>query len=224
MVSERRFSGCPATNATCRLFGAAARRGAGRRNRWRHILGVGNAPYCAGPREGTRGGVARGHRMAVPACGRCVRGGQCGRRERRTPWWVPTIAWTHRLKGGRRWQRHEGSSMRTSRRVRSGWSGRRKCSQSTMSAPCRPERRPDALASQPPRISRCSALSRSFLPRQGGLRSGGIWQLSESADRQDQPNQSVHALRGIRGGWGTGTGRGASAAAAAEHRVLASRL
>ena len=35
--------GCSATNATCRLPGAAARRGAGRRNRWRHILGVGNA-------------------------------------------------------------------------------------------------------------------------------------------------------------------------------------
>ena len=27
-------------------------------------------------REGIRGGVARGHRMAVPACGRCVRGGR----------------------------------------------------------------------------------------------------------------------------------------------------
>jgi DDE superfamily endonuclease len=32
-----------------------------------------------------------------------------------------------------------------------------------------------------------------------GLRSGGLWQLSESADRQDQPSQSVHVFRGTRG-------------------------
>ena len=30
-------------------------------------------PVLRRPREGIRGGVARGHRMAVPACGRCVR-------------------------------------------------------------------------------------------------------------------------------------------------------
>jgi hypothetical protein len=35
------------------------------------------------PREGIRGGVARGHRMAVPACGRCVRGGR--------PWFLPEV-------------------------------------------------------------------------------------------------------------------------------------
>jgi hypothetical protein len=51
------------------------------------------------------------------------------------------------------------------------------------------------LASPPPRMPRCSALSRSFLSGQG-LRSGVIWQLSGSKDRHDQPNHSVHALRG----------------------------
>ena len=50
-------------------------------------------------------------------------------------------------------------------------------------------------ASPPPSMPRCSALSRSFLPGQS-LRSGGTWQLSESTDRQDQPNRSVHAFRG----------------------------
>src|SRR5271169_1295552 len=35
----------------------------------------------------------------------------------------PLVAWTHRLKGGRRWQRHAGSSIGTSKRARSGWSG-----------------------------------------------------------------------------------------------------
>src|SRR3974377_1132102 len=50
-------------------------------------------------------------------------------------------------------------------------------------------------ASPPPRMPRCSALSRSFLPGQD-LRSGGTWQLSGSTDRQDQPNRSVHAFRG----------------------------
>src|SRR5882762_4851630 len=29
----------------------------------------------------------------------------------------PLVAWTHRLKGGRRWQKHAGSSIRTSRRA-----------------------------------------------------------------------------------------------------------
>jgi len=29
-------------------------------------------PLLRRPRGGIRGGVARGHRMAVPACGRCV--------------------------------------------------------------------------------------------------------------------------------------------------------
>jgi hypothetical protein len=52
-----------------------------------------------------------------------------------------------------------------------------------------------------PALLRCSgsagtqALSRSFLSGQG-LRPGGIWQLSRSADRQDQPRQSVHVFRG----------------------------
>ena len=49
----------------------SGRRGAGRRNRWRHILGVGNA-RVGRPREQIRGGVTRCHRIAVPACGRCV--------------------------------------------------------------------------------------------------------------------------------------------------------
>lgn len=53
----------------------------------------------------------------------------------------------------------------------------------------------DALASPLPSISRCSAMSRSFLPGHS-LRSSGIWQLSKSMDRQDQPNRSVHAFRG----------------------------
>jgi len=30
----------------------------------------------------------------------------------------------------------------------------------------------------------------------GARRSGGIWQLSGSTDRQDQPIRSVHAFRG----------------------------
>ena len=44
-------------------------------------------------------------------------------------------------------------------------------------------------------MPRCSPLSRSFLPGQD-LRSGGIWQLSGSTDRHDQPIRSVHAFRG----------------------------
>ena len=37
---------------------------------------------------------------------------------------LPLVTWRHRLRGGRRWQRHAGSSIRTSGRARSGWSGR----------------------------------------------------------------------------------------------------
>src|SRR2546429_9792966 len=47
----------------------------------------------------------------------------------------------------------------------------------------------------PPRMPRCSPLSRSFLSGQG-LRSGVTWQLSRSEDRPDQLNHRVHALRG----------------------------
>jgi hypothetical protein len=50
-------------------------------------------------------------------------------------------------------------------------------------------------------------VSRSFLPGHG-LRSGGIWQLSRSTDRQDQPNRSVHASRTSQRGPGRGLGRG----------------
>ena len=61
-------------------------------------------------------------------------------------------------------------------------------------------RRPEmALASPPPRMSRCSARSRSFLSGQG-LRSGVTWQRTGSADRPDQLNHSVHALRGTPSG------------------------
>jgi hypothetical protein len=38
-------------NATCRRAGAAGRRGAGRRNRWRHIPGVGNARVAPAARR-----------------------------------------------------------------------------------------------------------------------------------------------------------------------------
>ena len=64
-----------------------------------------------------------------------------------------------------------------------------------MSRHYRTRRRPDAPASPLPSMPRCSPMSRSFLPGHD-LRSGGIWQLSRSTDRQDQPNQSVHAFRG----------------------------
>src|SRR6266536_5014425 len=38
---------------------------------------------------------------------------------------LPLVPWTHRLKGRTgRWQSHAGSSTRTSRRARCGWSGR----------------------------------------------------------------------------------------------------
>ena len=64
-----------------------------------------------------------------------------------------------------------------------------------MSRHNRTQRRPDAPASPLPSMPRCSPMSRSFLPGHD-LRSGGIWQLSRSTDRQDQPNQSVHTFRG----------------------------
>ncbi len=55
-----------AATATCRRPGAAGPRGAGRRNRWRHTVGSGT-PVLRRPREGIRGSVAPGHRMAVAA-------------------------------------------------------------------------------------------------------------------------------------------------------------
>jgi hypothetical protein len=54
------------TNATCRRPGQQAGVVPVAANRWRHVPGVGNARLRR-PREVIRGGVARGHRMAVPA-------------------------------------------------------------------------------------------------------------------------------------------------------------
>lgn len=81
LVGERCFSGCSATNATCRQPGAAGRRGAGRRNRWRYIPGSGT-PVRAG-REKDPGRCRpwpsyAGARLRVDAYGSAGRPGRRG--------------------------------------------------------------------------------------------------------------------------------------------------
>ena len=72
------------------------------------------------------------------------------------------------------------------------------CQRSAMSGRLRPGRQPEMPAlPRRPASAGARSLSRSFLPGQGACAPAGIWQLSGSTDRQDQPNRSVHAFRGI---------------------------